>query len=72
MLEVMFKSISQQTITCSKSKIETVERCGICSELTVKTPGRRRAIFIVNFEQISHFFLEFQVLTLNTQTSAGR
>ena len=29
------------TFTCSKSTIETSERCEICSKLTIKTPERR-------------------------------
>ena len=48
----------------------------ICSKLTLKTLERhqqrlficrrhRSGIFIVNFEQILHIFLVFQLLTLN-------
>ena len=37
--------------------------CGICAKLTIKTPERRQqrrsGDFIVDFEQISHFFLVF-------------
>ena len=40
-----------------------------CSKLTIKTPGRhhwrRSAVFIINFEQISHIDLVFLLLTLN-------
>ena len=35
--------ISQQTFTCSKSAIETLEkRCEICSKLTTNIPERRQ------------------------------
>ena len=41
----------------------------ICSKLTLKTPERRHwhcpGVFIVNFDHISHFFLEFLLLTFN-------
>ena len=52
-------SITQPAFTCSKLAIETLEqRCEICSKLTIKTPKRsqwrRFAVFIVNFEHISH------------------
>ena len=44
-------------------------RCEICSELTIKIPGRRQrrrfGIFIVNFELILHLVLVFLLLTLN-------
>ena len=47
----------------------TRKRCEVCSKLTVKTPERRHwrrsGVFIVNFNHISHFFLEFLLLTLN-------
>ena len=47
----------------------TRTRCEICSKLTIKTPEqhqwRRSFVFIVNFEHISHFALEFPLLTLN-------
>ena len=47
----------------------TRTRCEICSNLTLKTPEpchwRRSGVFIVDFEQISHFALGFLVLTLN-------
>ena len=47
---------TQHTITCSKSKVETLDRarCEICSKLTIKTPERRYVVFIVNLEHISH------------------
>ena len=51
------------------NKRNTRKRCGICSKLTIKTPERhhwrRSAIFIVNFEHISQFFLVYLLLTLN-------
>ena len=31
----------QLAITCSNSAIETLKKCEICSELTIKTPERR-------------------------------
>ena len=51
------------------NKRNTRTRCEICSKLTIKIPERRHlcrfGIFIVNFEHISHFVLEFLLLTLN-------
>ena len=38
--------------------------CETCSKLRIKTQERRHAVFILNFEYISHFFLVI-VLTLN-------
>ena len=47
----------------------TRTRCEICSNVTIKTPERRHwhcsGVFIVNFEHISHFVLEFLLLTLS-------
>ena len=47
----------------------TRTRCEICSKLTMKTPEKRQwhrsGVFIVNFEDISHLFLVFLLLTLN-------
>ena len=46
----------------------TRKSCGIFSKLTTKTTERRRrrsGVFIVNFENISHLFLVFLLLTLN-------
>ena len=48
----------------------TRTRCGICSNLTIKTPERysswcRTGAFIVNFEHISYLVLVFLLLTLN-------
>ena len=40
-----------------------------CSELTVKSPGRRQlcpsCVFIVDFGQILHIILVFPLMTLN-------
>ena len=37
--------------------------CKICLKLTLKTPRRRHSgVLIVNFEQISHIVLMFQLL----------
>ena len=53
------------------------KRCGICSDLTLKTPERRHwlhsDVFIVNFENISQLFLVFPLLTLtlNKEMLAG-
>ena len=48
------------TLACSKSTIETLERCQICSKLAIKTPERRQwrqfGLFIVTFGLILHFF----------------
>ena len=60
------KIISQKTIICSKSTIETKEKiCEACSKITIKTPGRsqcRRSVFIVNFKHSSHLFVVFLLL----------
>ena len=44
-------------------------RCEICSNLTIKTPERRKwrssGISKVNFEHISHLALVFLLLTLS-------
>ena len=45
----------------------TGTRCETCSKLTIKTP----AVFIVNFEHISHLVLVFLLLTLSRQMLAG-
>ena len=52
---------SQQTTTCSKSKIQTREKwCEICSKLTMKILERRQwrrsSIFTINFENILDIF----------------
>ena len=70
LLILLFFSKSQETFSCSKSTIETLEKkCEICSKLTIETPerpqSRRSGVFIVNFEHISHLFLVFLLLTLN-------
>ena len=47
----------------------TRKRCESCLKLTIKTPEwcqwRRFGVFIVNFEDISHLFLVFLLMTLN-------
>ena len=47
----------------------TRARCEICSKFTIKIPQRRHwrrfSVFFVNFEQISHLFLVFLLLTLS-------
>ena len=61
--------VSQLTFTYSKSTIELLQKCELCSKLTIKTPERRpwrlSCVFIVNFEHIAHLFLVFLLLTLN-------
>ena len=51
----------------------TRKRCGICSELTIKTRerchGRRSGAFIGNFEHIPNLFLVFLLLNLNKYAS---
>ena len=58
-LQIWYNIIAQPAFTCSKLRIETLEkRCEICSELTIKPPKRCQwrcfVGFIVNFEHISH------------------
>ena len=65
------KALPQPTITCSKLIIKTLERCEICSKLTIKTQWRRSGVFIVNLENISHFALGFLLLTLGSQMPGG-
>ena len=67
---------TQLTFTCSKSTIETLEKCEICSKLTIKTPKRRQwhrfGVFIVIFERIFHtFFSVFLLLTLSMYLLPG-
>ena len=68
--------ITQQTFTCSKSTIETVEKRVKCFQIiTIKTPERRQwrrsVVFNVNFEHISHLFLVFPLLTWSIYLFAG-
>ena len=46
----------------------TEKRCKICSQLTIKAPERRQwrlpCLYCFKFEQISHLFLVFLLLTL--------
>ena len=57
------------------SNRNTRKRCEICSNVAIKTPERRHwcrsGVFIVNFEQISHRFLVFLLLTLSMLLCAG-
>ena len=57
----------------SIGNIKTV--CKTSSKLTIKIPKgrrwRRSALFIVNFEQISHIVFVFPLLTLNKQMPVG-
>ena len=67
-------TVSQQTFTYSKLTMETQEKCGICSKLTIKTPEPKNissVVFIVNFEHILHLFLMFLSLTLKKHMYAG-
>ena len=50
-------------------------RYEICSELTIKTPKRRRrrsGVFIINFEHISYLVLVLLLLTLNMLLPSGK
>ena len=55
---------TQSAFTCSKLAIQTLEQ-GVKYGVTIKIPERRQAVFIVNFEHISHLVLVFVLLTLN-------
>ena len=63
------QTISQLTFTCSKSTIETLEK-NIWNMLKVnnKTPElhqwRRSGVFIVNFEHISVFIIDFKQINV--------
>ena len=62
---------NQLTFTCSKSTIETLKECEICSKLTIKTPERRhwnKSIFDVsnNFIQCRKWKQKKQVLCFIT------
>ena len=54
----------------------TRTKCEICSELTVKTPERRRwrhsGVFIVKFEHILHLVIVLLLLTLSREMPAGK
>ena len=58
---------SQLTFTCSRSTTKTLEKS--VKKLTIKTPERRQrrrsGVVIVSFENISHLFLVFPLLTLD-------
>ena len=53
----------------------TRKRCEICSKLTIKTPERCQrcspGVFIVNYENISHLFLVFLLLTWTSKCQPG-
>ena len=65
---------SQPAFTCLKLTIER-QRCEINLMLTIETPERhywrRFGVFIIIFEDISHLFLVFLLLTLNMQLPVG-
>ena len=67
---------SQQTFTCSKLKIETVEHGVKYVQNSQKryqnVNWRRSGIFFVNFEHISHHVQAFLLLTLNIWLPAGK
>ena len=52
-----FQEVTQQTFTCSKSTIETLEKSVKYIQLPIKTSERRQwhrsGVFIINFKQIS-------------------
>ena len=67
---LIFCTISQQTLNCSKSTTETLRRCEIYSKLLIKTLDQLQCCsdfnvavlvccFFVNFDHISHFFTLF-------------
>ena len=62
-------SFTQQTFTCSKSTLETLE--GVKYVQSYRRHRRHSSVFIANFEYISHLFLVFQLLTLNKKMIAG-
>ena len=62
-------SFTQQTFTCSKSTLETLE--GVKYVKSYRHHRRHSSVFIANFEYISHLFLVFQLLTLNKKMIAG-
>ena len=48
------------------SSRNTRKKCEVCSKLTKRIPRQYRSgVFIVNFKNISHFFLVFLWLTVN-------
>ena len=64
------KGDTQSAFTYSKLAIETLEQGSeICSKLTTKIPERHHwrhsGIFIVNFVNILHIVLVFQLLTFS-------
>ena len=62
------KLIPTGNYTFKVNNRKTRTRCEICPKVAIKTPERRRhrsAVFIVNFEHISHLVLVFLLLTLS-------
>ena len=59
------EKVPQETFTYSKSNIETLKKCEICSKLIIKTPEQISTVFIVDFGHISYLFLVFLLITLN-------
>ena len=61
--------ISNDIYLLKVSNRNTRTKCEICSRLTIKTPERLcwrpSAVFIANFENISHLVLVLPLLTLN-------
>ena len=59
----------QETFTCSKWTIESPEKGMKYVQSKQQTPEQRKwhyaGVFMVNFEHISHLFLESLLLTLN-------
>ena len=47
----------RQTFAYSRPTIEHLKKCKICSKLTIKTPERLSAEFIVKFGHFLHLFL---------------
>ena len=67
--------ITQLTLTCLNSTIETLEKGVKCSKLPIKALERCQwhgsGVFIAKFEHISCLFLRFLLSTLNMSVLAG-
>ena len=59
------EKVPREAFTYSKSNLETLKKCEICSKLIIKTPEQISTVFIVNFGHISYLFLVFLLITLN-------
>ena len=72
---VLREIIFQQALLIKVNNGTTRTKCEICTKLTIKTLERRQyhrsGVFIVNFEQISHIFLLFPLLTLSKSIAVG-